>query len=75
MLAYLDCSDETSEIRDTSGNRRGWLASEIKADDWVVEVTAEVLGEIDRLAEFLRQTRCRCCSAGWMNLNYPPAVR
>ena len=55
MLAYLDCSDETSEIRDTSGNRRGWLASEIKADDWVVEVTAEVLGEIDRLAEFLRQ--------------------
>ncbi len=55
MLAYLDCSDETSAIRDTSRERMGWLASEIKPDDWVVEVTAEVLGEIDRLAEFLQQ--------------------
>ena len=55
MPAYLDCSDETSEIRETSGNHRGWLASDIKPDDWVVEVTVEVLGEIDRLAEFLQQ--------------------
>jgi alpha-ketoglutarate-dependent taurine dioxygenase len=55
MLAYLDCSDETSEIRETSGRHRSWLASEIKPDDWVVEVTTEVLGEIDRLAEFLQQ--------------------
>jgi hypothetical protein len=55
MLAYLDCSDETSEIREASGRHRSWLASEIRPDDWVVEVTTEVLGEIDRLAEFLQQ--------------------
>ena len=55
MLPYLDCSDETSEIRETSGKHRGWLANEIKSDDWVMEVTAEVIGEIDRLAEFLQQ--------------------
>ncbi len=55
MPPYIDCSNETSAIRDTSGEPMGWLASEIKPDDWVVEVTAEVISEIDRLAEFLQQ--------------------
>ena len=55
MLAYLDCSDETSGIRDSSGKHRGWFASEIRPADWVVEVTAEVLDEIGSLAEFLQQ--------------------
>jgi hypothetical protein len=55
MLAYLDCSDETSELCETSGTHRSWLASEIKPDDWVVELSTEVLGEIDRLAGFLLQ--------------------
>jgi alpha-ketoglutarate-dependent taurine dioxygenase len=55
MPAYLDCSDETSAIHTASGEHMRWLASDIKPDDWIVEVTAEVLGEIDRLAEFLQQ--------------------
>jgi alpha-ketoglutarate-dependent taurine dioxygenase len=55
MLAYLDCSDETSELCETNGTHRSWLASEIKPDDWVVELSTEVLGEIDRLAGFLLQ--------------------
>ena len=54
-ITYLDCSDETSAINTASGEHMRWLASEIKPTDWIVEVTAEVLGEIDRLAEFLQQ--------------------
>ena len=54
-IAYLDCSDETSAMREISGERMRWLASEIKPDDWIVAMTAEVLGEVDRLAEFLQQ--------------------
>jgi len=54
-IAYLDCSDETSAINTASGEHMRWLASEIKPADWIVKVTAEVLGEIDRLVEFLQQ--------------------
>jgi alpha-ketoglutarate-dependent taurine dioxygenase len=54
-IAYLDCSDETSAIHTASGEHMRWLASEIKPADWIVELTGEVLDEIDRLAEFLQQ--------------------
>ena len=49
LIAYLDCSDETSELRDTSGEHMHWLADDIKHDDWIVEVTSDALDEIDRL--------------------------
>lgn len=54
-IAYLDCSDETSAIHTASGEHMRWLASEIKPADWIVELTGEVLDEIDRLAAFLQQ--------------------
>ena len=54
-IAYLDCSDETSAMHTASGEHMRWLASEIKPTDWIVEVTGEVLDEIDRLAAFLQQ--------------------
>jgi len=54
-IAYLDCSDEISALRETSGARMCWLASDIDNSDWIVEITAAALTEIDRLVEFLTQ--------------------
>lgn len=54
-IAYLDCSDEISALRETSDARMCWLASDIDNSDWIVEITAAALTEIDRLVEFLTQ--------------------
>ena len=54
-IAYLDCSAEISALRETSGERMCWLASDIDNTDWIVEITAAALTEIDRLVEFLTQ--------------------
>ena len=54
-IAYLDCSDEISTLRETSDERRRWLASDIERADWVVDMTPAALGEIQRLAGFLQQ--------------------
>ena len=54
-IAYLDCSDEISALRETSGARMCWLASDIDNSDWIVEITVAALTEIDRLVEFLTQ--------------------
>ena len=54
-IAYLDCSEEISAVRDTSGEQMRWLASDIEPADWIVETTAAALTEIDRLVEFLTQ--------------------
>ena len=54
-IAYLDCSEEISAVRDTSGEQMRWLASDIEPADWVVELTPAALAEIDRLAGFLQQ--------------------
>jgi alpha-ketoglutarate-dependent taurine dioxygenase len=54
-IAYLDCSAEISALRKTSGERMCWLASDIDNSDWIVEITAAALTEIDRLVEFLTQ--------------------
>jgi alpha-ketoglutarate-dependent taurine dioxygenase len=54
-IAYLDCSDEVSTMRDGVGERMHWLASDIVRADWVVDMTPAALGEIERLAEFLQQ--------------------
>jgi alpha-ketoglutarate-dependent taurine dioxygenase len=55
MPNYLDCSAETSELRKNGYQHMCWLAADIRHDDWIVEVTAEALNEIDRLAGFLQQ--------------------
>lgn len=55
MPNYLDCSAETSELRKNGYQHMCWLAAGIRHDDWIVEVTAEALDEIDRLAGFLQQ--------------------
>jgi alpha-ketoglutarate-dependent taurine dioxygenase len=54
-IAYLDCSDEISALRETSDARMCWLASDIDNSDWIVEITAAALTEIARLVEFLTQ--------------------
>ena len=55
MSTYIDCSNETSAVRDSSSEPMRWLADDIKRDHWVVDMTAEARDEIDRLAGFLQQ--------------------
>ena len=55
MPSYLAGSAEISELRSTGYEHMCWLAADIKQDDWVIEVTASMGDEIDRLAEFLQQ--------------------
>ncbi|HUV22870.1 MAG TPA: TauD/TfdA family dioxygenase [Gammaproteobacteria bacterium] len=54
-IAYLDCSDEVSALRESGSGRMRWLADDIERADWVVEMTPGALAEIDRLAGFLQQ--------------------
>ena len=54
-IAYLDCSDEISTMRDAGDERMRWIASDIKRSDWVVAMTPAALSEMHRLAGFLQQ--------------------
>jgi len=53
-IAFVDCSNEISELREASGGHMQWLAKDISNDDWIIPMTPEALGEIGRLAEFLQ---------------------
>lgn len=53
MPSYIDCSNETSQLRET-GARMRWLARDIGDEGWIVAMTPAALDEIDRLAEFLQ---------------------
>ncbi len=49
---YIDCSAEVSEIQQPSSERLVWLASDIKADDYLITLNDAAIAEIERLAEF-----------------------
>ena len=49
---YLDCSSETSQIREPAGDRLVWLASDIDSNDYRVTLNDAALAEIERLAHF-----------------------
>ena len=51
-VAYLDCSNEVTEIRQPDDDRLCWLADDIKHDAYLVTVTDTALTEINRLADF-----------------------
>jgi len=51
-VPYLDCSSETSEIREPAGDRLVWLASDINPDDYLVTLGDAAIVEIERLAQF-----------------------
>jgi len=51
-VPYLDCSSETSEIREPAGDRLVWLASDIDSDDYLVTLNDAALTEIEQLAQF-----------------------
>lgn len=51
---FIDCSNEAGEVREIDGGRMRWLAKDISDDDWIVPITTEALGEIDRLVQFLQ---------------------
>jgi alpha-ketoglutarate-dependent taurine dioxygenase len=53
--AYLDCSNEAGQIRQTGNTRLRWLARDIKPADWIVGLSDGARAEIDRLAEYLEQ--------------------
>jgi alpha-ketoglutarate-dependent taurine dioxygenase len=49
----LDCSSEVTPLRQPASDRLCWLAADIGRDDFVLELSATVRDEIDRLAEFI----------------------
>jgi hypothetical protein len=51
---FLDCSDEVSELRNPPSNRLVWLAKDINDDDWLINLSDEVLNEIAGLATFIQ---------------------
>ena len=55
MAHYIDCSDETCELRETGDGPMRWLARDIRDGDWIVEMTPAALDEIGALADFLQQ--------------------
>ncbi len=52
-IAYLDCSHEVSEIQQPPDGRWCWLAHEINPEHWRLDLSGEVLAEIEQLAGFL----------------------
>jgi alpha-ketoglutarate-dependent taurine dioxygenase len=51
--AYLDCSNEVSELRQPASDRLVWLASDIEQSDYLVIISDQALAEIDGLAAYL----------------------
>ncbi|MDH3636666.1 MAG: TauD/TfdA family dioxygenase [Gammaproteobacteria bacterium] len=51
-VTYLDCSNETCEIRQPASDRLVWLADDIKSSDYLIEVPGEALAEIEGLVKF-----------------------
>ena len=51
-VPYLDCSNETCEIRQPASDRLCWLAADIETSDWLVKITPRALAEIGRLSTF-----------------------
>jgi alpha-ketoglutarate-dependent taurine dioxygenase len=52
-IDYIDCSNETVELREPSDKRLCWLADDIDEKQWVVQISSPAIAEIDRLAGFL----------------------
>lgn len=48
----LDCSDEVCALRLPESNRLCWLADDIREQDWVINIEADVQAEIAQLASF-----------------------
>lgn len=53
-VAYLDCSNEVSDMRDPPSNRLVWLANDINDSDWRIELPMQALDEINQLANFIQ---------------------
>ena len=51
-VPYLDCSEETSEVRQPADARLCWLAADIETSDWLIGITPQALEEIGRLSAF-----------------------
>ncbi len=54
QVEFLDCRNEVSEIRSPSSSRLVWLASDLKDNDWRVELADQALDEIYQLANFIQ---------------------
>ena len=54
-VPYLDCSDETCEMREPAHDRLVWLASDIHSDDYLVTPNEVAIAEIERLAQFFSE--------------------
>ncbi len=52
-LCYLDCTAETSPVRQVPPGPRAWLAREVTESDWLVPLDGGMRREIDRLAAFI----------------------
>lgn len=52
-LRYLDCTAETSPVRQVPQGSRAWLAREVSESDWLIPLDDGMRWEIDRLADFI----------------------
>ena len=50
---YLDCSNEVTPVRQPGSDRLCWLAPEIGADDYLIEIPAAARAEIAALARYV----------------------
>ena len=51
--AFLDCSDETTEMRSASSPSRGWLREQIAESHWLFRFDQPAQDEIRRAADFI----------------------
>ena len=59
MQKFIDLSSESIEdvARIPSCANRGWVATEIREQDWSVDLNDDALGEIRAMAEQMAETR------------------
>ena len=52
QASSLDCSNEVTPVRQPGSDRLVWLAPEVSADDYLIELPPEALAEITVLAQY-----------------------
>ena len=72
MDGIMDLSSETfNELENIpTATGRGWLASNLKRDDWTVELSDGALKEIATMADECVQSHCQHSSGTHSSLKY-----
>ena len=54
-VAFLDCREEVSELRETPPGRLAWLSGDLNVDDWFLQMGPDLLDEISRLIDYIQE--------------------